>query len=205
MIDARHLEIVERLVDIRRRAFFAGVGHREKAGCARAPEHFGELRWRVAELRGIEPHRTDGAAMRQRLLQRLLRRLRAQVAQKTQDQARSDSEPGPGLVETAADAVEDSFKRNAALGVCLRIEENLDMNHALRVHFFQIGQRHRAKIVFVAQHIGAFVVDIEEGLQVVEVVRLTQSFDGRIFQLHAVLAREREHHLRLQRAFDVKV
>ena len=60
-------------------------------------------------------------------LQRLEGGLLGEVAQETQDQLRSQAPLGPSLVERAGDAVNNRGKGNAAIGMALRIEEDLDM------------------------------------------------------------------------------
>jgi hypothetical protein len=66
------------------------------------------------------------------------------------------------------------------------------VHHAVGVRALEVGKRQVAEIVGVAQHRGAFIVDVEKRLQVAEVVRRAQRLDRRIAQPHAVLLRQRE-------------
>ena len=61
------------------------------------------------------------------------------------------------------------------------------------------------EVALIAQHFGAGIVDIQERLQVGEAVRLAQHLDRRVAQRQPMLARQLEHHFRLERALDMQV
>src|SRR5262245_24118029 len=61
------------------------------------------------------------------------------------------------------------------------------------------------KVFLVTQHIGAGVVQVEEGLQVAGRVGAPQRVDRGVLQVDAMPAREGEDHLRLEGALDVEV
>src|SRR5882672_4566339 len=87
----------------------------------------------------------------------------------------------------------------------LRIEEDLGVHDAVGAGALEVGLRHRVEVLLVAQHGRPGVVEIEERLQIVEGVGAPQRVDRRILQVDAMLAREGEHHLGLERALDVQV
>src|SRR5205823_666346 len=107
------------------------MGYRKQPGLASAVKHCPELRRRVAYLRGVEANADDPFAVRQRSCQRLHRRIRAQVAEKAQDQPAADVEPVTSILERPVDASDHGFEGNATVRVRLRIEEDLGMAHAL--------------------------------------------------------------------------
>ena len=69
VVDAHHLEQVQRLHDVVGRAFLAGMGNARKAGLAGHGKHALELVRRVALLRAVQPHCNKVLTQRQRLLQ----------------------------------------------------------------------------------------------------------------------------------------
>ena len=71
------------------------------------------------------PTPTIRVAVRQRLLERLDRVVLAEVAQEAQDQLGRDAERAFGVVHAVAHAADDDLHRDAAIGVRLRIEEQL--------------------------------------------------------------------------------
>src|ERR1700675_4025766 len=100
--------------------------------------------------------------MREGFLQGAHRLRGAQMAQKTQDQAARDAEFPLCLRDRAAETVEHGGERDPASCVSLRIEENLRMHDSLRVRFAQVGLRERMKVINVAQHGGAVIINVEK-------------------------------------------
>ena len=109
------------------------------------------------------------------------------------------------FLQGAGDALDHRAHRNAARGVGLRIEEDFAVHHAVGASAIEVGLRQGMEVGFVAQHVRARVVEIEEGLQVLEVIGAAQGFDRIETERHAVLLRECERHLGLQRAFKVEM
>jgi hypothetical protein len=56
VVDALHLQHVQRSLDVGRRAFFAGMGHEVQAEFAAAREHARELLRRVAAFAAVQAH-----------------------------------------------------------------------------------------------------------------------------------------------------
>ncbi len=164
MIDAADFEQVEGFVDVLRRPFLAGVSDCQQPLAPGTVEYGRELRWRVALFRRVEPHGDECVLVGQGRLQGPHRIRRAQVAQKTQDQMVRDTELCLPFAQCAGDALQDRLEGNAALGVGLRVEENLNMDHALLMRLAQIRRRELVKVFGIAQHVGAGVIDVQKGL-----------------------------------------
>ena len=87
----------------------------------------------------------------------------------------------------------------------LRVEEHLGVDHALGGRPLEIGQGELVEVLLGDEHGAAGVVEVEEGLEVGEDVGLPHGFDVGVGQVDAVAVGQGEHHLRLERAFDVEV
>ena len=88
MVDALDADVVDGLPDVSDRVLLVDVAvHGEPVALGRGcREDVGELgRW-VAMLVGVEPHTDDPVPVGGRLLQRLVRRLGAEVAQEAHDE-----------------------------------------------------------------------------------------------------------------------
>lgn len=109
------------------------------------------------------------------------------------------------FVERATDAGDHGRKRHAPRRMGLRVEEDLGMDHVLRVGARQVGPGQVVEILLGPQHRRALVVEIEKILQLREAVGRARRLDGSIGQAHAVASLERQQHLRLERAFDVQM
>src|SRR5690606_27132927 len=144
---------------------------------------------RMADLARIEPHRREPVLERQRLPQRLHRRVGAQVAQEAEDEPRADAETPPALVERAAEAVDDRLERHAAAGVRLRVEEDLRVPNPLTGDAPEVRPREVVKILLPTQHPAPGIVDVEERLQVAEDIRPTDRLDRVERQLDIVATR----------------
>jgi hypothetical protein len=101
--------------------------------------------------------------------------------------------------------VEHRGKRDAPRRVGLRVEEDLGVDHPVGRGPLEVGQHQVAEVGAGAQHIGAGVIQVEEGLQAVEGVgRLQRRLVG-VGQRDAVAARQRKGQPGLQAALDVDV
>jgi hypothetical protein len=89
--------------------------------------------------------------------------------------------------------------------VALRVEEHLDVADVVGVRALEIGPGKVVEIPLRDQHGHALIVNVEKVLQVAEPIRLPHRLDRRIWQADAVAARQREHKLRLEAAFDVNM
>ena len=147
----------------------------------------------------------DARQMRQRLLQRGEALVLAEVAQEAQDQPRADAPPRLGLGAGALQAVEHGLEGDAARGVGLRVEEQLGMDDIVVVRALEVGDGEIEEVLLVDQRRRAGVIQVEKALQVGEGVGGARGLHAVPRQRHAVTAREREHHLRLERALDVQV
>ena len=87
----------------------------------------------------------------------------------------------------------------------LRVEEQLGVHDLVGRGAPEVGHRHVEEVLFLQQHAGAGVVDVEEALQVGERVGRAQRLDARVGQRDAVALGQREDQLGLERAFDVDV
>src|SRR3546814_18553555 len=89
--------------------------------------------------------------------------------------------------------------------MALRIEEDLGMADVVLRDAAQVGQGEIVEILLGEQHRHALVVEVEKILQAGESIGRAQRLDVGVGQGNAVALSEGEHHLRLQRAFDVQV
>ena len=205
VIDARRPQQVEGLADIFRRTFLAGMGNDRLAEGAAAGEDAFELAGRIALFRRIEPEAVDPRQMRLGFGQRGKGVFLAEMTQEAEDQPAADAPARLALLEALFQTVEHGQERNAARRMGLRVEEDFGMNDVVGGGAFEIGQHQIAEIVGAAQHVGTGVIEIEKGLQAVEVVGGGQRGFVGVRQRDAVAAGERKGQRRLQRAFDMHV
>ena len=170
---------------------------------AAAGEDARELARRIALLRRIETKTVDPRQMRLGLGQRGEGIFFTEMAQEAENQPAADAPARLTLAQAFFQAIEHGEKGNAARRVRLRIEEHLGMDHVVGCGALEIGQHQVAKIVGRAQHVGTGVVEIEEGLQAVEIVGGSERRFIGVRQRDAVAAGQREGQRRLQRAFDM--
>jgi|GEM_PF-4969513 len=194
-----------RFPDVLGRAFLAGMrdGHEAFAACP--VEHTLELaRW-VAHFGTVQPNGNECVAKRQGLVQRLVGFVFAQVTKEAQDQAAADAQLVTAILECLVDAIEHHFERDAAVGVCLWIEEGLGVNHILRFATLKVSPCEVIEVLFGAQNVGTLVVQVEKLLQVVEGVRTAQRLDISPRQGNLVALGQGEQQLGFQGAFKVQV
>ena len=87
----------------------------------------------------------------------------------------------------------------------LRIEEYLGVAHVLSCGFLQVGSGQVVEILLVKEYPGGFVVDVQEGLQVAEVVGPAHLFHGGVPQSDPVAFGDLEHQLGFKGTLDVDV
>ncbi len=202
VVDAPHLQDVERLAHVVRGPLLAGVRHGQEALGAGPREDLRELARRMVALGRIETDGHDAVAVGQRRLQGGHGLFGAAVAQEAENQPRADAEPRALMLQGAGDALDRGREGHPA---GLRIEEDLGVQHALAARAFQIGTGQLIEIALAAQHVHALIVEIEEVLQVAEVVGGAQGLDRVVRQGDAVSLGQGEGELRLQAALDVEV
>ena len=181
------------------------MGHRAEAGVARPVEHGAEVPRRVAGLGRVESDGDDPLLEGERLGQRGVRGFGAEVPQEAQDQRRAHAELVLGVRERAVDARDRRLEGHAAVGVGLRIEEDLGVPDAVGVRPLEIGPGQVVEVALDEEHLRALVVDVEKVLQPGELVGPADLAHGAEAQRHPVALRDLEHQLRLERALDVQV
>src|SRR2546421_7753071 len=159
----------------------------------------------MSYLRGVEADAEDPFAVRHRVGQGLHRRIRAEVAKKTQDQPAADVEPITSILERPVDASDHRLERDTAVRVRLGIEEDLGMAHALAGGPGQVGPGEVVEVLLFEQYAAARVIDVEEGLQVAENVGPADVRDRGVRQGNGVSACQLEHQIRLEGALDVEM
>ena len=89
--------------------------------------------------------------------------------------------------------------------VSLGIEEDLRVHHAVGVRTAQIGDRQIIKIPLPKQHAHALIVDVQEGLQILEIIGSTNFFDRIERDAATVALGDLEHEIGFETTFDVNV
>src|SRR2546423_12921653 len=120
--------------------------------------------------------------MGQRLLERSQGRGLAQVWKKTQDQPAADAEAIAADLERPMNPADHGVKGDAALGMRLRVEEDLGMAHVLRGGAPQVGPGQVIEILLLEQHGTAGVIYIQKRLQIAEHVGTANVVNGPVRQ-----------------------
>lgn len=81
------------------------------------------------------------------------------------------------IVQGSGDVGEYGSDGNVVFGVGLWIEEDFGMVYVVGLCVGNVGGGYVVEVLFGVQYVGVGVVEIEEGLQVVEVVGCVQVFD----------------------------
>ena len=84
-------------------------------------------------------------------------------------------------------------------------EERLDVEHVVGRRAFEVAVREVVEVLLGLQHVHALVVDLEERGQVVEVVGVDDVLRRVVLERDAVLLRQLEDVLGLQRTLEVHV
>ena len=205
MVDALGFQHVERAPDVGGRPLFARMGDDMQAQCAATSEHARELLRRVAALAAVQAHANDFVQVRLRLFQRGKGVFLAEMAQETQNQRAGDTQLGTRFHAGAVQAAHHGFHGHAARSMRLRVEEKLGVRYVIHSCSRKVGAAQIVKILFMQQHAGTGVVDVEKALQVGEGVGAAQRFNAGVGQLHAIALGQGKDHLGLQRAFNVDV
>ena len=203
VVDAIDAEDVQRLPDILRRTFLAGMGDEAEPLVPGAAKHLFEFAWWVPDLRRIEADADEPVLVGERLVQSPLGIGGIEMAQEAHDEMRAQAELRHPVFDRLRQSVDDGGEGDAARGVALRIEEHLDIAHILRPRPGQVRPGEIVEILLGPQHRHALIVEVEEILQVGEAVGLAQRFDRVVGQRDAVAQRQREHQFGLEAALDV--
>ena len=78
----------------------------------------------------------------------------------------------PGVDLSPVDPGHHRLERHVAARVRLRVEEQLDVAHVVPRRPLEVRPRQVVEVLHVLEHVRALVIDVEEALEVVEVVRL---------------------------------
>jgi hypothetical protein len=89
--------------------------------------------------------------------------------------------------------------------VGLWVEEHFGTAHVLGRGFPQVGPCQIVEVLFVEEHLGRFVINVQKGLEVAEVVGPAHLLRRGVPESDPVALGEREHQLRLQRTLDMDV
>ena len=108
-----------------------------------------ELLGRVPDFGRVEADPVDHPPVAQRLVERLHRRVGAEVAEETHDQLRREAELLLAVSRRVVNTVEGRLEGDAAGGVGLRVEEDLGVAHVLRGAALEVVPRQVIE-VFVA-------------------------------------------------------
>ena len=136
----------------------------DESGFPGTAERLRELARRVAPFPGIEPDANDPVPPGHGRGEGVERRFLVEVAQKAEDQVRGDAQVAPRVRPGRRDAFDHRLERHAAVGVCLRVEEDLRVTDVLGVGAREVGRGEVPEILRFDEHARRGVVDIEEVL-----------------------------------------
>ena len=162
MIDALHLEHVQRLPDVVGRAFLPGVGDGQEPLGAGAVVNVAELHGRVVLLRRVEAYRDDRVAMWQLRLERLHGCLSAEMTKEAQNEPGRDTELSFPVDQGAGNPLDDRREFDAAVGMRLGIEEDLCVAHALGGGAAEVFECQLVEVAVVDEHVARGVIDVEK-------------------------------------------
>ncbi len=207
VVDPVHPQPVNRLGDIGRRPFLAGMGDEPEARFPRRGEEAFELRGRIVPLGRVEAEAGDppvgdiglGVAKGGEPV------LLVEMPEDAHDEQRGDAEPLAPISKRGQYAVRRDREGNAARGVTLGIEEHLDMHRPIGGYPLQIGCGELVEVLLGTQHVHAPVVDVEEVLQPGEAVGGPYLLDRAERDLHLVAGGHPHHQFRLERPLQMQV
>ncbi|EET44348.1 hypothetical protein NEISICOT_01819 [Neisseria sicca ATCC 29256] len=205
VVDADDFQQIQRFPNVFGRAFFTGMGDGGKTLGAGLGKDALEFRGRVAEFARIQSDAVDMSSERLRLGKRFKRGFFAQMSQETHNQSAGNAPFFLRFQTCTGNAVDDGFKRYAARGMGLRVEEDFGVDDVVLAAAGEIGGGQVVKILLVEQDRRRSVVNIEEGLEVVKIVSAAHGVYIRIGNGNAVASGDGEHQFRLERAFDMDV
>ena len=206
MIDTFHADDFQEVTDMLDGIFLVDIrmGCETQSGLFRFDEDREEFHRRIIVLIRVEADTDEHILVRQGFFERLSGRLSGEVSQETHN------ETGINVHRTRIDrrtveTFDESFKCDAAAGVCLRVEENFHMTDIVFLGTLQVRHRQVVEILFGLKHIHRRIVHSEEGSQVVILIRFSDFSNGGLSDIHMVLLGEYELQLRFQTSFDVQV
>src|SRR5215204_6674948 len=98
-----------------------------------------------------------------------------------------------------------AYLRKAAAQNVRRAEVFFGTAHVLGRGFPQVGPCQIVEVLFVEEHLGRFVINVQKGLEVAEVEGPAHLLRRGVPESDPVALGEREHQLRLQRTLDMDV
>ena len=198
VVDPLDAKGVEHVADVARVALLARVRDRVEAVGPGAVEDGLEPDRRVADLGRAQADAEHRYAAGPRLLVRLHRGLRRQVAQQRDDQPRADAVTVVRTGQRVVHALERGRRRDASAGVRLEVEEHLGPANAGASRPSEVGIGEVGEVLAVLQHGHVRVVQVEELLKVAELVARAELSDVRVRQRESVAPCQREDELGLE-------
>ena len=159
----------------------------------------------MAELGTVQPDRRDLREPGLRLLERGEGGRLVEMAEEAEDQLRRDAVPRLGVGHAGQQPVHHHVEGYAAIGMGLRVEEDLGMDDVVSRDAVEIGGREILEILLGPQDVRALIIDIEKVLQVRETVGRAHRLDAVERDRHPVALGQREHQLGLEAALDMHV
>ncbi|MNZ33871.1 hypothetical protein D3C78_512360 [compost metagenome] len=205
VIDAAHRQLPNRLPDIVGRSLLPRVGHHRQPQLPRPGKDPGKLGRRIAKLPRIEADPVQPRQIRLGLAQGGEGILFAQVAQKAHDEPPADAKLPLPLLQCPLEAAEHGAKGHAPGTVGLGVEEDLHVHHLVGGAAFKVGPGEVEEVLLGDQHAGPQVVEIEKGLQAVELIGSPQALHVGPGQGHPVASAQGKHQLGLEGALDMQV
>src|SRR5438132_1587245 len=103
------------------------------------------------------------------------------------------------------DSFDERPNGHAALGMRLRIEENLGVANVLLLGLFQVSPGKIIEVQLAKKHPAALVINVEKRLQIRELIGSLDLVRRFVWKVDAVPQSKFKHQLRLERALDMQV
>ena len=195
MVDPLRVQQVEGLLHVLGRPLLTGVRDQVQAVRGGPGVDVGEQARRIADLGRVQPDADELVTEPERFCEGVVGRIGAQVAQEAQDQVGGDAVLAGAVGQRGGEPAEDGLQRHPVAQVRLRVEEDLRPAHAGRRRPGQVGRREVVEVLVGPEHLQVRVVQVEEGLQVVELVAVAKLSGIRGRQGAAVAGREADEEL----------
>ena len=147
---------------------------------------------------GVQTHTDEFISERESLLEGFKGFVLGQMAQETQNQRRADAQLGLRIHTGAVQTGDDGAHGHLASSVGLWVEKDLGMNHVVCLGTLKVSPCHVIKILWLLQHAGTRVIDIQKALQVGEGVSGSQLVHALVTQSHIVALGQSKNQFGLQ-------
>src|SRR5213592_4712579 len=127
------------------------------------------------------------------------------MAQEAKNQLGRNIQLGSSVLHGALEARNHGLKGDAALRVGLGIKENLGMAYILLRGPLKVSPGEIVEVLFLNEHCGPFVVNVQEGLEIVKLIGAPHLLDALESQGNTIALGQGKHKLWLQRAFNVQM